>query len=270
MGRSTTRRHGCAAVGHDQIRHSVLERTRHRIRVLELRLRDPRSHRAKRERHAVCALHPATRAPPARHDVHHDGGARRTGQSLGARLPPAGRRVARGSGATRRLVRRDGRHAHEQRRPVTLGRTHARRLAGARWRRVAGTQAFVVARDAADRALQRRFGRAKRRRCAVTECRWLRLRPSLGVELSVRAYRVALRRPAGFRLADALAPRIWCRHRGARQPYVHRLDGRDRSVVRDPRQERRAQAARAAAGARAASHAEPSHATGAGVEAAAR
>ena len=52
VGRSAACRYRRAAVGDDQGGHPVLERTRRRLRVFELRLRDPRTHRRQRRRAA--------------------------------------------------------------------------------------------------------------------------------------------------------------------------------------------------------------------------
>ena len=106
------------------LRHSVLQRARHRVRVLELRLRDPRSHRCERSGAAI-------RATTSRPHI-----LRPLGMTLDdaeSEVVPAdrlahgyrlGRRInGRRSRCSRRLVRVDGRDADvaQRSRPLCLG-----------------------------------------------------------------------------------------------------------------------------------------------------
>ena len=130
-------------------RHSVLERARRGVRVLELRLRHPRPHRDEGVRRAVSPLrrreHPAplgmtstTLEPASVRAV-----APRAGLSVG------GRAVEARAAASRRRVRRDGRHAHVGARPGRVRRRVPRRVAAARRCGDGAREACLAARDAA-------------------------------------------------------------------------------------------------------------------------
>ena len=83
-----------------------------------------------------------------------------------------------------------------------------------------------LARPGASTVAQGRRGRP------AAAVRRLRVRALHHRQLRLRAHRGAQRRPARFRIADALAPRVWSRHHRVRQSHLHRLGSPDRRGVR--------------------------------------
>ena len=92
-------------------RHSVFECARHRIRILELRVRDPRTSRVAGVGQVLRRVRLAEHPSAARHDVDDAASVEGAGEPAGGRVS-VGRRALEGrAGAPARVVRRDGRHA---------------------------------------------------------------------------------------------------------------------------------------------------------------
>ena len=130
-------------------RHSVLERARDRVRILQLRLRHPRPHRRQRVEDDVRRLRGGEHPQTARHDLDD---ARAGGRAAGApraRLSLGGRAVEGRAAAGERLVRIDGRDADVGARSEPLRRRLPVGMAAARRPRDRADPAGVAARDAA-------------------------------------------------------------------------------------------------------------------------
>ena len=112
LGRPAARAHRRRAERHDPEGYSLLQPSRRGVRVLELRLRHPGAHRHPGVGQAVQRLRRHPHPAAARHALDDAVAGRRAGRAPGARVPVGGRAVEGRAAAPRRLVRRDGRHAH--------------------------------------------------------------------------------------------------------------------------------------------------------------
>ena len=214
-------------------RHSVLERAGHRVRVLQLRLRDPRPHRLQRVRTSVRRVRLRQHSPPARHERDDAVAVGRAGAEAGAWLPLGGR----ASGRTSRCSRTAsfGSMGGMLTSVRDLGKYVGAFLAA--WPPRDGPETLpdpprIAARNAAGLApvVHARRRATVERRVQLTTSGYAF---GLARDADVRfpADGGAQRRAARLRIADALAARLRRRDHRVRQPHLHRLGRRRRRGV---------------------------------------
>ena len=186
VGRSAALRERGGAVAHAARGHSVLERAGHRLRVLELRVRDSRPHRVARLGQAVRRVRHRQHPQAARHDVDDAPSVEGRAEPARHRVSLGRRAVEGGAGAPARVFRRHGRHADLRSRPQPLRGGIPRRVAAARRARDGPDSPGIAARDAAALAPVRHARRPRqvdeRHAADVDE---LRLRPERDADLPV-------------------------------------------------------------------------------------
>ena len=190
MGGSAALRERGGVVPHAARRHSVLEYARRRLRILELRVRDPRAHRVTRLGQALRRICRGEHPEAARHVVYDASSVEGCAEQDRHRVSLGRRALEGGAGAPARVVRGDGRHADLDPRFEPLRVGLPRGVAAPGWTGDRSRPARVAPRDAAALAPLRHARRPRqvdeRHAPHVDQ---LRIRPQRDADLPVPRHR---------------------------------------------------------------------------------